>query len=252
VTAIRQGLGDTGYVEGQNVSIEYRWAEGHYDRLPTLFADLVAAKVDVIVAGGGATGAVAAKSANSAIPIVFSVGADPVELGLVANLARPGGNLTGVSIQLVELMPKRFELLFNLVPQARLIALLVNPNNPGTERIIRETRGAAQGKGVELAILKASTESEIDAAFVSLPELRATALVVAADAIFNSWRERIVALALRHAVPAIYEARVRRGRGTDQLWPEHLRYQSPGWHLRRQDSQGREAGRPSGAAADHI
>src|ERR1051325_980466 len=164
VTAIRQGLGDTGYVEGQNVFIEYRWAEGHYDRLPALLAELVAAKVDVIVAGGGATGAVAAKSANSTIPIVFSVGADPVELGLVANLARPGGNLTGVSIQLVALMPKRFELLFQLVPQATLIALLVNPNNPGTERIIKETQVAAQGKGVQLAILKASTEDEINAA----------------------------------------------------------------------------------------
>jgi putative tryptophan/tyrosine transport system substrate-binding protein len=204
VSAIRQGLGETGYVEGQNLTIEYRWAEGHYDRLPALFAELVADKVAVIVAGGGATGAVAAKSATSMIPIVFSVGADPVELGLVASLARPGGNLTGVSIQLVELMPKRFELLSQLVPQAAVIALLVNPKNPGTERIIRGTQAAAHSTGIQLTILKASTESEIDAAFA---QLRAAALVVGADAIFNSQRERIVVLASSHAVPAIYEWR---------------------------------------------
>ena len=185
------------------MAIEYRWAEGHYDRLPALAADLVGRKVDVIVASGPPS-ALAAKSATSTIPIVFRRGGDPVGTGLVASLARPGGNLTGVSFLADELTPKRLELLSELVPQARVIALLVNPNNPNAERIIRDVQEAARAKGVQLHILKASTESEIDAAFASLVQLHAGALVVGADPFFNSRREQIVALASRHAVPAIY------------------------------------------------
>jgi putative ABC transport system substrate-binding protein len=167
VVAFRQGLGDTGYVEGQNVAIEYRWAEGLYDRLPALAADLVGRKVDLI-ATNAIPSALAAKSATSTIPIVFEVGTDPVRDGLVASLARPGGNLTGVAFMLVELLPKRLELLSELVPEAKVIALLVNPNNSNTEPIIRDVQEAARAKGLQLPILKAGTESEIDAAFASL------------------------------------------------------------------------------------
>jgi putative ABC transport system substrate-binding protein len=203
VAAFLQGLSETGYVEGQDVAIEYRWAQGNYDLLPVLAAELVGRKVDLIVASGGSPSALAAKSETSVIPIVFSVG-DPVELGLVASLARPGGNLTGVSLMTVELNPKRLELLSELVPQAKVIALLVNQNNRNTERNIKDVQEAAHAKGVQLSILKAGTQSEIDAAFASLAQLRADALVVATDPFLNSRRDELVALASRHAVPAIY------------------------------------------------
>ena len=203
--AFLQGLGETGYVEGQDVAIEYRWAEGHYDRLPALAADLVARKVDLIVAAGPYP-ALAAKSATSTIPIVFAVGG-AVEMGLVASLARPGGNLTGVSIIGSELTPKRLELLSELVPQAKVIALLVNPNNPGADPIMRDVQEAARAKGVQLPILKAGTESEIDAAFATLAQLHAGALVVGADQFFAGRIPQLVALTLRDAVPAIYEWR---------------------------------------------
>jgi putative tryptophan/tyrosine transport system substrate-binding protein len=203
VAAFLQGLSETGYVEGQNLVIEYRWAEGSYDRLPALAAELVDRKVDLILALGGIPSALAAKNASSTIPILFSV-ADPVEVGLVATLARPGGNLTGVSLMNVELMAKRLDLLSELVPQARAIAVLVNPNNPGTERIIGGVQEAARAKDVQLHILKASTESEIDAAFATLVQLRAGALVVSPDPVFANGLSRLVALAARDAVPAIY------------------------------------------------
>jgi putative ABC transport system substrate-binding protein len=205
VAAFLQGLGETGYVEGQNVAIEYRWAEGDYDRLAALAADLVRRRVDVIAALG-LPSALVAKRATSTIPIVFSVG-DAVERGLVASLARPGGNLTGVSLLNVELTPKRLELISELVPQAGVIALLVNPNNPNTERTIRDMEEAARAKGVQLNILKAGTESEIDAAFASLVQLPAGALVVVGDPLFINRREQLVALASRHAVPTIYAFR---------------------------------------------
>jgi putative ABC transport system substrate-binding protein len=201
-----QGLSETGYIEGQNVAFERRWAEGHYDRLPALAADLVARKVDVI-ATGGTPGILAAKSATSTIPIVFTGSGDPVGQGLVASLARPGGNLTGVAIFANELMPKRLELLSELVPQAGVIALLVNPNNPVSERQTRDVQEAARAKGVQLTILKAGTESEIDAAFASLAQLHAGALVVQGEGLFMYRREQLVALASRHAIPASYERR---------------------------------------------
>jgi putative ABC transport system substrate-binding protein len=200
--AFRQGLGETNYVEGQDLTIEYRWAENHYDRLPALAADLVSRKVDVIAAFTTPS-ALAAKEATSTIPIVFSVG-DPIEAGLVTSLARPGGNLTGVSVLSVELMAKRLELLSELVPQPRVIALLVNPNYSITERIIRDVQESARTKGVQLPILKADTESEIDAAFASLVELHAGALLVGGDPFFANRRDQLVALAARNAVPAMY------------------------------------------------
>jgi len=205
VAAFRQGLSETGYLEGQDAVLEYRWAEGHYDRLPVLAADLVGRKVDVIAAFSTPS-ALAAKGATSTIPIVFATG-DPVERGLVASLARPGGNLTGVSILTVELMAKRLELLSELVPQARVIALLVNPNSPIAEPIMRDVQEAARAKGLQLHILKAGTESEIDAAFASLVQLHAGALVLGPDPFFGNRREQLVVLASRHAVPAIDQQR---------------------------------------------
>src|SRR6516225_1392323 len=170
VVAFRQRLSETGYVEGQNLAIEFRWAEGSYDRLPAMAADLVDLSVDVIVAAGPPS-ARAAKNATSTIPIVFS-SADPIGEGLVASLARPGGNITGVSVLTVELMAKRLELLSELVPQPKVIVLLVNPNNPNTKPMIRDMQEAARTKGVELAILEARSESEINAAFASLVQLQ--------------------------------------------------------------------------------
>ncbi len=206
VAAFRQGLNESGFVEGQNVLIEYRWAEGRYDRLPELAADLVGRKVDVMLAGGPPA-AHAAKNTTSTIPIVFHAGADPIAEGLVASLARPGGNLTGVSLMATEIAPKRLELLSELVPQARVIALLVNPNNQNVEPTMREMQEAARAKGVELSILKAGTESEIDTAFATLVQLHAGALVVGADVFFSSRIEQLAALASNHAIPAIYEWR---------------------------------------------
>jgi putative ABC transport system substrate-binding protein len=202
LAAFRQGLAETGYVEGQNLAIEYRWAESHYDRLPALAADLVARKVDVIAVTGGDAPVLAAKNATSTIPIVSILGGDPVKGGLIASLAWPGGNLTGITMITAQLMPKRLELLSELVPRAGVIALLANP---GAESMIREVQEAARAKGVQLQILKASSESEIDAAFTSRSE--AGALLVGNDPFFASRREQLVALAARYAVPAMYEWR---------------------------------------------
>jgi putative tryptophan/tyrosine transport system substrate-binding protein len=195
----RQGLSETGYVEGKNVAIEYRRGEGHIDRLPALAADLVARKVDVIVTQGGDASSLAAKNATSTIPILFHTVSDPVAIGLVASLARPGGNLTGVSLMSVELMPKLFELLLELVPRARVIALLVNPDEGYTERIIGQMQEAVRAKRVDLRLLKARTESDIDTAFATLVQAQADGLVLGPIA----FRPQIAALALRHAVPAI-------------------------------------------------
>jgi putative tryptophan/tyrosine transport system substrate-binding protein len=207
VAAFHQGLGDSGYVAGRNVAIEYRWAEGQYDRLPALAADLVGRRVDVILASGGDRSALAGKNATSTIPIVFTGVSDPVGYGLVASFSRPGGNATGMSPFSDELNVKRIELLSELAPQARVIALLVNLNNAAVERTIRDAQEAAQVKGVQLHILKASTESEIDVAVATLVQPHAGGLLVTADPFFNSRREQLVALASRYAVPAIYEFR---------------------------------------------
>jgi len=203
LAAFQQGLTETGYVEGQNLTMEYRAAEGHYERLPALAADLVGRKVDVIVTPGTVP-ARAAKSATSTIPIVFTGVGDPVGAGLVTSLARPGGNLTGFSNIAGELNPKRLELLSELVPQAKVIALLVNPNQPNNERVIQEVQEAARAKGVQLPILKAGAEGEIDAAFATLVELHAGALFVGGDPFFFSRREQFLARASLHAVPASY------------------------------------------------
>jgi putative tryptophan/tyrosine transport system substrate-binding protein len=206
LVAFREGLSAAGWVEGQNLAIEYRWAEGRYDRLPSLAADLVRRKVDLIATSGGVPPARAAKNATSTIPIVF-VGGDPLAAGLVASLARPGGNLTGLTFMTAEMVPKRFELVSELVPKAGVIALLVNPNNPLPEPVMRELQDAAQAKRLQLPIVKAATEAEIDAAFEALVQLHAGGLVLAPDPFLNSRREQLVKLAARHAVPVIYDFR---------------------------------------------
>jgi putative ABC transport system substrate-binding protein len=202
LAAFRKGLSEAGYDEGQNVAIEYHWAEFHYDRLPALAADLVRRKVDVIAAVGGAGEALAAQSATSTIPTVFTVGADPVETGLVASLARPGGNLTGVYILNAELAQKRVEMISELVPQARVIGYLINPNNSAIEPNIASSREAAGVRGLQLEIFKAGTEAEIDAVFAAL--VQHVDALVAGDPLFNSRREQIVALAAYYRIPAIY------------------------------------------------
>jgi putative tryptophan/tyrosine transport system substrate-binding protein len=200
------GLREAGYVEGQNVSVEFLKADGHYDRLPALAVDLVSRKVDVIVTTGGNLTALAAKRATSTIPVVFETGDDPLREGLVASLARPGGNLTGISILFTELVPKLLELLSEL-PKTGAIGLLVKPSNASAERIISDSNEAARIKGVTLQIVKAENEGEIDTAFASLAEQRVGALVIAADPLFFIRRAQLVALAARYKIPTIYFTR---------------------------------------------
>ena len=206
LSAFRQGLGEHGYVEGRGLAIEYRWADGRYDRLPALAADLAGRKVELI-ATAGPPAARAAKEATSTIPIVFVLGSDPVKDGLVASLARPGGNLTAITLLAVNVSLKRLDLLAELMPQARSIALLTNPANAAEERVAAESSRAALARGYRLHVLEAATEEEIDNAFAALAELRADALLVSPDSFFTSRRERIAALATRHAVPALYAFR---------------------------------------------
>jgi len=198
-----QGIREKGYVEGDNLQVEYRWAEGRYDRLPAMASDLVARKVDLIAAFGPPP-ARAAKNATSAIPIVFEVGNDAVEAGLVASLPRPGGNATGFSILFTQLTPKRVDLLCELIPQARRIALLINPASPTADPSVRGAEEGVRSRGVQLSVLKASTESEIDAAFASVVRLQGDGLVVSADPFFDTRRVQLVDTAARHRVPTIF------------------------------------------------
>jgi putative tryptophan/tyrosine transport system substrate-binding protein len=206
--AFHQGLSETGYVDGQNVAIEYRWAEGHNDRLPALAADLVHRQVTVIAAPGSTPAALAAKEATSTIPIIFWIGGDPVELGLVASLNRPQGNLTGVTTLNHGLVAKRVELLHEIVPGASSIAVLVNPTSPTlTRTTIEEAQAAARSFGLELHILNASTERDFDVVFANLIQLRAGGLVIGTDTFFSSRLEQLAALSVRHAVPTVYHFR---------------------------------------------
>jgi putative tryptophan/tyrosine transport system substrate-binding protein len=203
--AFRHGLAETGYVEGQNVVIEYRWAEGHYDRLPGMVSDLVGRQVAVIVATGGPP-AMAAKMVNT-IPVVFAVGYDPISAGLVASLNRPGGNRTGVSFFGVSLVAKRLELLRELVPAATVIAILLNPRNSNADELAGDAREAARSVHQRIEIVRAGSDAELDSAFEKVTELRAGALLVGADPFFNDRREQLVARVAQFRVPANYELR---------------------------------------------
>jgi putative ABC transport system substrate-binding protein len=202
--AFRQGLGETGFVEGRNGAIEYRWAETQNDRLPALAADLVSRQVRVIAANTSA--ALASKAATTTIPVVFVTAGDPVELGLVASLSRPGGNVTGVTTLNVEVAPKRLELLHDLIPSANIIAALVNPTNPSlAEPLSRNLQAAARTLGLQLRVVQASSERDFEPVFATLHQLRAGALVVGSDALFTSRREQLAAMALHHSMPTMYE-----------------------------------------------
>jgi putative ABC transport system substrate-binding protein len=207
VSGFRVGLKQTGYIDGQNVTIEFRLAEGHYDRLPEMAADLVRYKVAVLVSTGGAPSVTAAKAATATIPIVFTIGSDPVLLGFVTSLSRPGGNITGVNLFATQMESKRLGLLRALLPGVQLITVLLNPNEPNYAFQLSDVQEAAAAIGQQIHILLASDESEIDAAFATAVQLRAGAMVVSSDPFFNSQRDKIVALAARYSIPAIYEWR---------------------------------------------
>ena len=208
IRAFRQGLKEAGYVEGQNVNIEYRWAEAHTDRQPELAARFVEEQVAVLVTAGGTSAALAAKTATATVPIVFAIGADPVQIGLVASLNRPGGNVTGATSINVELGPKRLELMRELLPSVSSMALLVNPTTPSlAEPSTRITQAAAHALGLELHVLQARGEHDFDPTFAKIAELRAQALIIAPDQLFTAHSKRLAELTLQHALPAIYEFR---------------------------------------------
>jgi putative tryptophan/tyrosine transport system substrate-binding protein len=208
VAVFRQGLKEIGYIDGQNVAIEYRWAEGQYDRLPALAADLVRRQVTVIATPGNTAAALAAKAATTTIPIVFGAGVDPIQAALVASLNRPGGNVTGVTTLNVEIGPKRLQLLRQLIPTATTFALLVNPTNPAmAEPVSRDAQAAARTLGIKLHVLHASTERQFDPVFATLAQPHAAGLVIGSDDLFTSRIEQLAALTVRHALPAIYEYR---------------------------------------------
>ena len=211
IAAVRRGLGEAGYVEGRDVAIEYRWAEGQYDRLPALAADLVRRQVSVIVAPVSTPAALAAMGATPTIPIVFSIGGDPVKLGLIASLNRPGGNITGVTWRSTELIAKGLELIVELAPTASVIAALINPGNPNSKIQSKLMHAAAHTLGRQIKVLNASSEREIDSAFAILTQVRAGALLVGPDGFFNNRQDQIIALAARYMVPVLYS------------WPEYVR-----------------------------
>jgi len=205
LAAFRRGLRQTGFVEGQNVAIEYRWAEGNYDRLPTLVADLVQRRVNVIVSTGRTWPM--AKAATTTIPIVALSGGDPIQDGLVSDLRRPGGNITGMALFAFSLGPKRLELLREMVPSAKLIAVMTNPNNRGAQADRKDVEAAASAVGQRIVVLDASNDNDFEPAFAAIVQQRADALLVMADPFFNSRRERLVALAAQHRIAAVYEWR---------------------------------------------
>lgn len=205
IEAFRKGLREGGFAEDRNLKIEYRWADNDYSRLPALADELVARKVDVIATAGGDRTAIAAKEKNAGIPIVSVIGGDPVREGLVASLARPGGDVTGVAFLTASLTTKRLELLLELAPQAKSIALLANPTNPQTDVVADDLRKAVLDRGLQYQLLKASSEPEIDAAFASMAAQHSNSLVIQADPYFNNIRGKLIALAARYAVPAIHE-----------------------------------------------
>jgi putative tryptophan/tyrosine transport system substrate-binding protein len=207
LSAFQNGLSKAGFVDGQNITIEYRWADGDADRLPEMAADLVRRQVALIATPGSGTAAVAAKAVTASIPIVFATGADPVALGLVASLNHPGGNVTGIISQNVDLAAKRLEVLSEMAPQTKHYFTVVNPTSPLTEPFLDDLQAGAKKLGVNVDILKAGSESEIDAAFAGLPKKSSTALVLSSDALLYGRREQITALAARYAVPAIYDGR---------------------------------------------
>jgi putative ABC transport system substrate-binding protein len=204
VAAFRRGLAESGFVEGQNVSIAFRWAEGRYERLPTLAADLIGLRVAVLFAAGGTPSALAAKTATSTLPVVFSGVGDPLRAGLVAGLNRPGGNVTGMSVLTTSLGAKRLEILNEMVATPTGFAYLANPTSPVVEIELKETVEAASARGIKLHIVHASSDDELNAAFATLAKLRADGVVVATEPFFDSRRDRLVALSARHAVPAVY------------------------------------------------
>jgi putative ABC transport system substrate-binding protein len=204
IAAFRQGLREVGFVEGENLAIAFRWAEGHYDRLPALAAELVGLRVALLFAAGGPPSALAAKAATSIIPVVFSAASDPVEIGLVPSLNQPGGNVTGMGVFNATLGAKRIELTKELMPVADGIAYLLNPSNPSSEIESKGALAAARALGIELHVLNASTEYELDTAFAAVAKLRAGALVVSGEPFFDSQRDRLVALSARHAIAAVY------------------------------------------------
>jgi len=209
VAAFRAGLSETGYVEGETVAIDYRWADDHYERLPALAADLVRRRVGVVVATGGNVSALAVKAATSTIPIVFTTGVDPVKAGLVTSINRPGGNVTGVTLFTTVLIAKQLELLRTLIPSGGAMAVLVNPNNrQGAEQNLTVATESAHIAGQQILVVSAGSESEINAAFASLVQQRATGLLVTGEPLYLAQREQIVALAARHAIPAIYYERI--------------------------------------------
>jgi putative ABC transport system substrate-binding protein len=248
VAAFRRGLAEVGYVEGRNLAIEFRWAEGQYDRLPAMAADLVHRQVSVIAAAG-TPAALAAKAATTTIPIVFDTISDPVQIGLVASLRRPGGNVTGVTQLNVEIGPKLLELMHEMVPMATNLALLVNPTNPNTEAFVNNLQAVAARLGLRLHVLHASTQPDIEAAFAAMAQLRVAGLVIGGDQFINTRSAQVAALALRHggALDLSGEGVCDRRR-SHELRRERHRYESTGRRLHRPDPQGRQASRPSGRA----
>jgi putative ABC transport system substrate-binding protein len=253
VTEFKRGLGQAGVAEGSTVAIEYRWARGQYDRLPSLAKDLASHNVAVIAANGGSAAALAAKAATSTIPIVFTIGdGDPVKHGLVESLNRPGGNVTGITLLSGLLESKRLELVREVLPTATTVHMLVNPDSAGFDQDVPAIEASARGVGLKLQPIAARTEDEIDAAFETLARQSARALMIENDVFFTLRAAQIATLAIRHALPAIYPWRAGPRRWPHQLWREHPGSLPGVRALRRPDSQGSKACGPAGATANQV